>query len=763
MISPRILGLAFLTAATLAALGACGSSDDAGATDSPDGSNDDGGLPDGFVPPTRAEFGLETRPANPTCKSPARPPSTAAVKWERVFNTVPGPAIAQPMMIAQIPGDATRWFVAQRPGTISSFSVANPATSTEVLPSLNAISGKTIRTDGEGGLLGFAIHPKFLQNGKMYVTWTTTGGPGGAMRSEVGELHSPNNGTSFDTYKTILAFDQVNATNHKGGGIAFGKDGFLYLSFGDGGGGDDAFVKGQTKNGFFSKILRIDIDTVPAGQTYGIPATNPFKNGGGEPATFAYGFRNPFRFSVDRESNEVWVADVGQNKWEEIDAKVKNGGNYGWPCREGLHDYLNGNTTKCPPGTTGTIDPVAELEHLPNPNTRSITGGVVYRGKAIPDFVGSYVYADYLKQQMWTLSFDPGTGAAKNEQLIDAPGATWVSFAEDNDGEVYAVALVQGQIFKLLAAAPAGPNNFPDRLSKTGCVDPADAKKPASGLIAYGVQAALWSDSALKDRWLAIPDGKTITVKEADGDFDFPNGSVLLKTFTVGGKRIETRLFTRHEDGGWAGYTFEWLDDQSDAVFLKASKTKTVGAQTWSFPSRSDCVACHSEAAGRSLGLELGQLNGEFVYPTTNLLSNQLKTLEHIGMFDKPLGKPVDQLIAFPDPLGTAGTVESRARAYLHSNCSNCHRPEGGGRGNMDLRFATSLKDTKSCNVDNEAGDLGIAGGKLLVPGSPQTSLVSVRAHSPAANRMPPLASSVVDTTGVKVLDDWIRSIAACP
>ncbi|HSO38101.1 MAG TPA: PQQ-dependent sugar dehydrogenase, partial [Labilithrix sp.] len=641
---------------------------------------------------------------------------------------------------------------------------------TTVLPSLATLATSSlgantpIQTNGEGGFLGFAFHPKFAQNGKIYVTWTSATGSGPVnMQSRVGVIHSPDGGASFDSYADVITpFDQP-FTNHDGGGIAFGKDGFLYFSYGDGGAADDTARHGQNKDTFFSKINRIDVDNPAGGKPYGIPNDNPFKNGGGEPATFAYGFRNPFRFSIDRESNEVWVGDVGQNKWEEIDAKVKNGGNYGWPCREGLHDSPNASdTAKCPPGTVGTIDPVAELEHVPA-NTRSITGGVVYRGKAIPDFVGSYVYGDYQKQQMWTISFDPGTGAAKNEQLMDAPAANWVDFAEDNDGEVYAVALNQGSVYKLNAAAPPGPNNFPDRLSKTGCVDPSDPKQPASGLVAYGVNAPLWSDGAVKDRWLALPDGTSITVQEADGDFDFPNGTVLVKNFSVGGKRIETRLFTRHEDGGWAGYTFEWLDDQSDAVFLKSSKSKAVGSQTWAFPSRSDCVACHSEAAGRALGPELGQLNGEFVYPSTNRLSNQLKTLDHIGMFDKPLGKPVDQLIAYPDPQGSAGTLEQRARAYLHSNCANCHQPKGGGRGNLDLRFGTSLKDTKSCNVDNEAGDLGVAGGKLLVPGSPQTSLLSVRPHSPAANRMPPLASSVVDDKGVKVLDDWIRSITACP
>jgi uncharacterized repeat protein (TIGR03806 family) len=624
----------------------------------------------------------------------------------------------------------------------------------------------------EGGLLGMAFHPKCTAAScKLYVTWVRNGN-GTSGRSEVGYFTSTDNGATFTGYTPILGpFDQP-AANHNGGGIAFGKDGFLYLSFGDGGAGDDAFKHGQEgaatppRSTFFSKILRVDVDNPAGGKLYGIPSDNPFKSTPvAPPETFATGFRNPFRISVDRDTNELWTSDVGQNQWEEVDAKVKNGGNYGWPCREGLHDSPNsGDATKCPlgPTTPGLIDPVAEHQHLPNPNTRSITGGVVYRGKAVPAFVGTYVYGDYLRQQLWTLGFDPGTGEAKTTQLTDAPAANWVSFAEDADGEVYALALNQGAIYKLLPAQPAGPNTFPDRLSKTGCVDPNDAKKPAAGLVPYDVNAPLWSDGASKDRWLAVPDGKTITVKDEDGDFDFPNGTVLVKTFTVGGKRIETRLFMRHDDGGWNGYTYEWLADESDAVLLPAGKTKAVGAQTWTFPSRSDCVTCHSDAAGRSLGLELGQLNGDTTYPATNRISNQLKTLDHIGMFDKPLGKPVEQILAYPDPYGTAA-VDARARAYLHSNCSNCHRPKGGGLGNMDLRFGTAFTDTKTCNVTPEAGEIGVAGGKLLVPGDTAKSLLAVRTGSPAANRMPPLASSVVDAPGVKVLEDWIKSVAACP
>ena len=768
MASMRLLGFAVVTAATLAALGACGA-DDPAAPDALDGGGvdaqpgDGGPFGDGFVPPVKAEFGLDTRPANPTCKAPARPPSTAPVKWEQVYANV---SLGGPMMMAQIPGDKTRWFVALRSGEIVSFPTTNPPATPTTVGTVQTVAGLPFSSDGEGGLLGFAFHPKFAQNGKLYVTWTITGGGlGSNMQSVVGELHSPDNGASFDTYKNVLGPFAQPFTNHKGGGIAFGTDGLLYLSFGDGGDANDTNRAGQDKNRFFSKILRIDVDNVPAGSTYGIPSDNPYKNGGGEPATFAMGLRNPFRFSIDRATNEVWIGDVGQDQYEEIDAKVKLGGNYGWPCREGLH--VSGNAAdpgKCPlgPTTPGLIDPAIEQVHA---GGRSITGGVVYRGAAIPDFVGSYVFGDYVTQEMWTLGFDPGTGDAVQTQLTDAPAANWVSFNEDNDGEVYALALNQGAIYKLLPApalADAGSSTFPDRLSKTGCVDPADTRKPAAGLVAYGVNAPLWSDGAQKDRWVAIPDGKTITVSDVDGDFDFPNGTVLMKTFTVGGKRIETRLFVRHDDGGWNGYTFEWLDDQSDAVLLPSGKKKDLGTQSWTFPSRSECVSCHSEAAGRSLGLELGQLNGDFVYSATNRIANQLKTLEHIGLLDKPLGKPVEQLVAYPDPYGTSA-LEQRARAYLHANCSNCHRPKGPGRGNMDLRFGTPFADTKTCNVTPEAGDIGVAGAKLITPVMPETSILSLRPHSPTLNRMPPLASSRVDEPGVKVLDDWIRSIAACP
>jgi len=721
---------------------------DGGADTSLDGTADDGASDSA---PTRAKFGLDTRPANPTCRAPARPPAAGPVKLERLFPDVVFDEA--PLALAQIPGDKSRWFVALRDGRIVVVPTVNPPATPTVVANLAALAGMPVTQVGEGGLLGLAFHPKFATNGQLYISWTTNGGTNFDMRSVVGRLTSTNNGASFTSYSHVIApFDQPFSVVHKGGALAFGPDGLLYIAFGDGGG----LTTAQALDGFFGKILRIDVDAPGGGKAYGIPATNPFVGvAGAAPEVFAYGFRNPFRFSIDRATGDVWVGDVGELDYEEVDI-AKAGGNYGWPCREGAHEYATG--FYCPDAAGTYLDPVFEYPRAGE--TASIAGGIVYRGSAIPSLQGAYVFADTYLRRAWALTFDPSTGAA-TRTAID-PESFYVGFAEDGDGEIHAVTL-ENTMMKLVPNGAAPPSTFPDRLSKTGCVAATDSKIPAAGLVPYDVRSPLWSDGADKTRFLALPDGKNITIG-ADGDCDVPIGSVLVKTFALGGKRIETRLFVRHDDGEWAGYTYEWDDAQTDATLLPAGKTKKVATQTWTFPSRSNCVSCHSAAAGRTLGLELGQLNGDFVYASTNRIANQLETLEHIGMFSAPLGKAVTDIIAYPTPTNaTTGTPEARARSYLHSNCSNCHRPTGPGRGTMDLRFATPLPATKTCGEPPQLGDLGIAGAKLISPGAAAKSVVSLRAHASGALRMPPIASNVVDTAGLGVVDAWITSLAACP
>ncbi len=742
MLRSRSLPFVFLAVAFGAAsLTACDTDETSGETADAAGfdAGSDGGQvegPDdaGIPPPTRAEFGLDTRPANTTCKAPARPQQNVGVAFEPAFAN-----LGQPMVMAQRPGDPSRWYVARRGGALAYFPASSPPARTSDLSTaanLATLAGSPgIVTSGEGGFLGFAFHPGFAQNGKAYVSFTAPAMTSGSMSSVVAELTSTDGGDTFTGYKQLLRFDQTTATNHKGGGLAFGKDGRLFVSFGDGGGGNDQFVKGQSKTGYFSKVLRIDVDA------------------GGQPEIYAYGLRNPFRISVDRASGDLWVADVGQNEWEEINL-VREGGNYGWPCREGKHDYItpSQSAAKCP-SMSGLLDPVMEHRHSP---ARSITGGVVYRGTAIPGFVGTYVYGDYVTQELFALSFDAGTGEAQSTKLNEGgPSASWVSFAEDANGEVYAVALNQSTAYRLVASSGGSGETVPERLSETGCKD-------FSKLVPFGVNAELWSDGAQKERFMALPDGTSITIG-ADGDFDFPNGTVLVKSFKLQGRYVETRLFVRHDDGEWAGYTYEWDDAQTDATLVRGNKTKRVGTQDWYFPSQSDCVRCHTAAAGRALGPELGQLNGDFVYTATDRIANQLRTLEHLGMFAAPLDKPPAELPVIPRPVGGSAPLDVRARAYLHANCSGCHRPGGGGGGALDLRFTTSFEETAACNGEPQSGTLGVEGAKLLVPGEPAKSLLSLRPHALGAGRMPPLGSSVVDTAGLQVVDDWIRSIAACP
>ena len=486
---------------------------------------------------------------------------------------------------------------------------------------------------------------------------------------------------------------------------------------------------------------------------YKIPDDNPFAGKqGARGEIWSYGHRNPFRWHFDRSSGDLWVGDVGQDTWEEIDRVVK-GGNYGWNTCEGFHQ--RGSTTAlC--NTPGLSDPV--VEH-PRSEAQSITGGAVYRGSAMPSLVGTYIYGDYITGNIWALTYD-ADGKPLPKVIATTDRSSLVAFGQGNDGELYTVQLT-GAISKLVPSGPQPPDSFPQLLSQTGCVDSKDPTRPAEGLIPYEVNSPLWSDGAEKQRYLAIPDGKTIAIND-DFDWDLPIGSVAMKTFSVGGKPVETRLFMRHDDGGWAGYTYEWNDDGKDATLLPANKLKSLGATaTWSYPSRTQCLQCHSRAAGGTIGLETAQLNREILYPSTNRRSNQIATLDHIGMFAFSPGEAPDVLPRLSDPAGK-DPLEARARSYLHGNCAHCHRPQGGGQGTMDLRYAESFHDTTTCNADNTQGMVGAA-TKLIAPGSPPDSIVSRRLAATDSKRMPPVAVSITDPLGTKLIDDWISSLTACP
>lgn len=312
----------------------------------------------------------------------------------------------------------------------------------------------------------------------------------------------------------------------------------------------------------------------------------------------------------------------------------------------------------------------------------------------------------------------------------------------------------------------AGPPQIPAaNLADTGCVDPADPTQGATGLIPYELNFPFWSDGAIKNRWMGLPDGQTVSI-DGEGDWHFPIGTVFVKVFSVDDQVIETRLFMHHEDGNWAGYSYEWNEAGTEATLIQSGGKIRVlsNGQSWQYPGRSQCLLCHNANAGRTLGPENAQMNRLFTYPSTGISANQITTLSAIGVLAQDPGDP-EQLPSFfpwdgnqPDP----GELAAAARAYLHTNCSICHRPGGPGGGPEDFRFNTPLAQMNACNVPPTLDDYGIIDPLLIAPGDTARSIVSFRIGTDGQGRMPPLASFLVDAAGSQLINDWIASLDSC-
>ena len=674
-----------------------------------------------------AEPGLSSRPANPDCMAPERPPADTPLTLESVAQ------LDNPLYMVE--DHQGHWFVVTRGGLLNvytegaSFTLAGTALDLTGKVVLDFFGGFT-----EFGALGLALDPDFANNGHLYIFYTTEPQTNNyeARLSRFTTL----DGTNFDINSEEVVFSYpLLAGFHLGGTLAFGPDGNLYLSIGDGVVGADA----QDPFSINGKLLRFDVN---GGLPYQIPPDNPYADGqNGAPEVFALGFRNPFRFSIDRATGDIWLGDVGQDMYEEIDLVI-NGGNYGWPIREAAHCF---GAPAC--DTTGLIDPVYEILHGSGPT--AVIGGLVYHGASLPSLQGSYVFAEHFSG-IFKLE-DDGEGNFTVQTLVNTD--TINALAESSSGDLYI--LTGNDIQRVIPAAGGSPVNFPATLSQTGCFDTIDPREPGDGLIPFRVSSPLWSDDAAKERYLALPDGTFIHINGED-DWDFPIGSVLIKHFLLNDQYVETRLFVRHDDGDWGGYSYEWNDAQTEAFLLPGAKDKDVNGQIWHFPSRVECFQCHTEVAGRSLGPETAQLNSDLLYEQTGLTANQVETLAAIGVFDSDPGLP-GALPYLPDPLGD-DRIDLRARSYLHANCSFCHRPDGPGQGPADFRYQVPGGEMGVVNVLPTQGDLGILHALLIAPGHPEQSIVSARIRTLGPSRMPPLASSVVDDPGAQVIDDWILS-----
>jgi uncharacterized repeat protein (TIGR03806 family) len=279
----------------------------------------------------------------------------------------------------------------------------------------------------------------------------------------------------------------------------------------------------------------------------------------------------------------------------------------------------------------------------------------------------------------------------------------------------------------------------------TSAISDTAALEPATGLIEYDVNAALWVDGAEKRYWLALPGSARIGFHPTEA-WDFPVGTVIVKHFELGGRRVETRVLV-HATGGWQGFSYKWNAAQDDADLLPGSLTENIDGQDWYFPSRADCLTCHNATAGAVLGIRTKQLNRDFDYPT--LTDNQLRSWRHIQLFTADIGT-YTRYEALADPADTEASTDDRARAYLQGNCGFCHLPNGPTPVDMDLRHGVPIAQMRIVGVP------AVAGGIRVDPGSSATSLLWERMSARGLAQMPPLATNVVDTAGADLLALWI-------
>ena len=489
--------------------------------------------------------GLARRIPWTTSRVVGSPEPPLPYKTERIF---PRLHIIQPLAFEAEPGTGA-YLVIQHlggwapPGKILRVADDPEADHAEVILELPGIA------------YGLDFHPDYVRNGYLFVGQNLNVGK--AVKTRVSRFtvdRQPPGKIDPGSEQVIIEWD---SNGHNGGDLAFGGDGTLFVSSGDGTADSDANLRGQDLTHLTAKILRIDVDHPDPGRAYSVPSDNPFvATEGARPETWAYGLRNPWRLSYDRRTGQLWSGINGQDLWETAQL-IEKGKNYGWSRFEGSHPFRPNRAA----GPTPPESPTVEHHHS---EARSLSGGLVYHGDRHPELRGAYLYGDWSTGKIWAVKHD-GHQVIWHREIADTP-LQITGFGLDRDGEI--VVIDHGSGFYRLVADTADPADrpaFPDRLSQTGLFASIRDRTPAPGLIPYSVIAPLWSDGTRKERLIAVPGDGKVGFSEGGKGWDFPEGTVLVKTFLIDlagpgqgvPRPIETRLMTRQQ-GEWAGYSYLW-------------------------------------------------------------------------------------------------------------------------------------------------------------------------------------------------------------
>ncbi len=694
------------------------------------------------------------------------------------------------------PGETNRLFVVERTGRIMVVTnLANPDKAVFL-----DLTADTFSILGEAGLLGLAFHPGYATNGYFYVfrtALTTTPGATNQLHDVLSRFEvspdDPNVALPGSELRLIAQYDYNS--EHNAGEVVFGPDGYLYVSLGDLSPPprDRSSDPQAIDKGFFGGIIRIDVDQRPdslppnphPGSTtnYAIPSDNPFigcTNHNGlvidpnEVRTefYAIGLRNPWRMAFDTVTGILYCGDVGASSFEEINL-IERGGNYGWPYQEGPLTYPS------PPPDFSYVPPLYDYGHGYGPyQGRCVIGGVVYHGAQLPDLDGAYLFGDFISGNIWALRHE-GTNVTSINRVTGERGIG--AFGLDpRDGGILVANIFRKTIQKLIYVPPEQTTPLPPTLADTGVFSDLSTLTPNPGILPYEINVPFWSDNALKKRWFSLPDTNALIGFHPIDPWTFPEGTVWIKHFDLeltngvveSARRLETRILVKNTNGIY-GLTYRWDPSQTNATLVEEAGLDEdllvqdggiVRTQVWHYPSRMECLLCHTAAAGYALGFNTAQLHRNV--EVEGQLTNQIDCLQQLGYFQTN-SIDISNLRPLAAATNTDYPVGYRVKSFLASNCAQCHQPgvmwELDGREMWDARFPVPLSDSKIVNGPLLAGDFGDSSNRVMSPGAPDKSVMLARVGSRGWIQMPPLSTSYVSSNAVDLLTEWINSYPVAP
>lgn len=679
--------------------------------------------------------------------SPQPPPPYVA---STVF---PALDLSNALELATAPG-SDRFFVVERGGRILSFLPEAGKEDPQPVVDLKEVEPELTNA------YSIAFHPDWRENRRVFVTYTLQPKLENGSRLSRFELKQLDPPVIDPASETVLL--TWLSGGHNGAHLQFGRDGFLYMTTGDGEvpTPPDPRNTGQDVSDLLSSVLRLDVNREEDGKAYTVPLDNPFlKVAHARPEIWAYGLRNPWKISFGPD-DRLWCGDVGWELWEMIHL-IERGGNYGWSTLEASQPVRD----DAPPNPSPITPPV--IAH-PHTEAASITGGYVYTGQRYPDLQGAYIYGDYETGKVWALWHD-GTQITRHLEIADTPHKL-VSFGRAPNGEIYYLHFdAVGSMHELVPNPVAGrESTFPTTLGGTGLFADLAGQVPALGVYEYEVREPMWQDGASARRFVAFPNETTLTtkvVRRPNGtvirvEHDWPEDAVLAKTIlspTKPPQPIETQLL--HFDGAtWSGYTYRWRDDGSEADLVTTDGDRaTIQADgepfDWRFHARAECDRCHTVRSGVALGFQPEQLARILAGDDGTDAVAMLKAL-------KLVDDDFDHAIKAKPPVTKAPSdLELHARDWLHTNCAHCHRQAAGGSAAIRLNHEQKLDEMALVDEKPIRGELGISDARLVVPGTPWRSVLVNRIARTGAGHMPIIGPQVVDARGFQMLWDWITSM----